>query len=134
MPGRDPDHWLFRLTAEEWLSAARGELSASERALAARQQRTGVTLARRAAGMAWNAVLVESADESGYGRSYMEHLSALARDPSAPAPVRSAAAELLAARLSTEVVQLGRGDTSLAQRAAVIVAHAASRLAQPTRA
>src|SRR5262245_17650913 len=126
---RDPDHWLYRFTPEEWLRAATGELAAAERALAARQRRAGVTQARRAAGMAWNAVLVATSDETGYGRSYMEHLQALVRDAAVPETVRQAARALLDAPLAAEVVTIGRGDTSLARAAEAILQHARERLA-----
>ena len=79
MPGRDPSHWLHRFDPEEWLRAAANELARAEQALAQKQQRPGLAGARRAAGMAWNAVLVCAEDET-YGRSYMDHLHALARD------------------------------------------------------
>ena len=132
MPGRDPTHWLYRLTAEEWLQAARNELGRAEEALAHKQQRPGVAGARRAAGMAWNAVLVGAADET-YGRSYMDHLQALARDARVAEPVQEAAAALLEAPLATNVIPIGRGDTRLADCARVIVAEAERRVsgAQP---
>jgi HEPN domain-containing protein len=126
---RDPDHWLYRLLPDEWLGAAEGELAAARRALEAKQQRAGVTQSRRAAGMAWNAVLAATEDEAGYGRSYMDHLRALAGDPAVPDTVRVAAARLLAAPLSPEVVHLGKGSLALAHAAEVVVAHARERLA-----
>src|SRR5262245_42911498 len=128
---RDPDHWLYRFTPEEWLRAATGELAAAERALAARQRRAGVTQARRAAGMAWNAVLVATSDETGYGRSYMEHLQALVRDAAVPEVVREAARALLEAPLTQQLVplgQLGHGDTQLARAAEAIIACARERV------
>ena len=97
MPGPDPSHWLHRLTPAEWLDAADTELAHAAEALARRAFRPGVTHARRAAGMAWNAVLAAAADDAAiarFGRSYMEHVAALATATDAPAPVR-AAAELL---------------------------------------
>ena len=63
MPGPDPAHWLHRLTAEEWLAAAATEIAHAEAALARRAFRPGVTHARRAAGMAWNAVLTRHPDD-----------------------------------------------------------------------
>src|SRR5256885_15932435 len=108
MPGNDPTHWLHRLTAEEWLRASENELARAEEALRGKQQRMGVAGARRAAGMAWNAVLAVEYDES-YGRSYMDHLHALARDPSVPEPVRAAALALAEAPLATDIVALGPG-------------------------
>ena len=125
MAERDPDHWLYRLTAEEWLRAATAELARADEALAHKQQRAGVTQARRAAGMAWNAVLVVTSDETGYGRSYMEHVQALAKDEAAPAEVRAASSALAGAPLQSAVVTLGRGDTSLARAAETIARYAA---------
>lgn len=127
MPGRDPTHWLHRFDADEWLRAAANELRHAEEALEHKQQRPGVTQARRAAGMAWNAVLVLHENEA-YGRSYMDHLRALTSDTAAPEPVRSAAEQLLAAPLATNVVPLGRGDTRLAAAARVILAEAQRRV------
>jgi len=127
VPGRDPSHWLHRLSAEEWLRAADNELLRAEAALLDKHQRPGVAGARRAAGMAWNAVLVGVEDES-YGRSYMDHLHALARDERAPEPVRAAAAQLVAAPLATNVIPLGRGDPRYANAARVIVDEARRRV------
>jgi len=133
MSERDPDHWLYRLLPDEWLRAADGELARARAALVAKQQRAGVTQARRAAGMAWNAVLAlaprDAPENERYGRSYMDHVKALAADESAPAPVRAAAKLLLEAPLQTDVVQLGPGDTRLADAAHAIVDHARARLA-----
>ena len=88
MPGPDPSHWLDRLTPREWLAAAEAELAHASEALARRAARPGVTHARRAAGMAWNAVLATAPDGAGraalvarFGRSYMEHVAALAAEP-----------------------------------------------------
>jgi hypothetical protein len=128
MAGKDPSHWLYRFAPDEWLRAAENELRRAERALRERQRRAGVAGARRAAGMAWNAVLYLAADER-YGRSYLEHLKALAVDGAVPEPVRIAAAALVAAPLTTEVVSLGRGDTRLADSAHTILAHARERVA-----
>ena len=127
MPGRDPTHWLHRLDADEWLRAAAKELARAEESLAHKQQRPGVAGARRAAGMAWNAVLVGAEDEA-YGRSYMDHLHALAKDERAPEPVRAAAAMLVEAPLATNVIPLGRGDTRFADAARVIVDEARRRV------
>ena len=90
MPGRDPTHWLHRLTAAEWLAAAETELVHAQAAVDRRALRAALTHARRAAGMAWNAVLVDHPDERA-GRSYMEHVVALCDDPAAPEAVREAA-------------------------------------------
>ena len=127
MPGRDPSHWLHRFDAGEWLRAAANELLRAEEALAHKQQRQGVAGTRRAAGMAWNAVLVGAEDEA-YGRSYMDHLHALAADESEGEAVRAAARQLVAAPLSTNVIPLGRGDTRLADCARVLLDEARRRV------
>jgi HEPN domain-containing protein len=126
MTGPDPDHWLHRLTSEEWLKAAEHELERAREALRSKQHRPGLTGARRAAGVAWNAVLALALDEQ-YGRSYMDHLKALAADPAVPQQVQLAAAQLLSAPLQPEVVQLGPGDSRLAEAAALILLHARQR-------
>lgn len=127
MPGRDPSHWLHRFDATEWLSAADNELRRAEEALGGKQQRTGVAGARRAAGMAWNAVLVAAEDET-YGRSYMDHVKALAADERIPEAVRAAAKQLLEAPLQTNVIPIGRGDTRVADAARAIVEEARRRV------
>ncbi len=127
MPGRDPSHWLYRLDAEEWLRAAATELARAEDALLRKQHRPGVAGARRAAGMAWNAVLVGDED-AAYGRSYMDHLHALVGDARVPEPVRAAAQALVAAPLATNVIPLGRGDTTMAGHARTILDEAKRRV------
>ena len=127
MPGPDPSHWLHRLTADEWLAAADTELLHCEQTLGRRAVRAGVTHARRAAGMAWNAVLVMAPDDK-YGRSYMDHVVALAADDGAPAPVREAAARLRDTPATPpQLVQLGRTDPAPLEAARMIVDHARSR-------
>lgn len=126
-----PESWLTRLSAEEWIAAARGELLRATQALQLKQQRAGVAQARRAAGMAWNAVLlqiVDVAERARYGRSYMEHLKALAGDVAVATTVRDAASALVTAPLEQTLVQLGAGDTRLADAARVIVDEAARRV------
>jgi HEPN domain-containing protein len=123
MPPLDPDHWLYRLSAPDWLRAAENELELARAALAAKRQREGVTYARRAGGMALNALLVEHEDPA-YGRSYMDHLRALQEDAAVPAEVRSSARALLAAPMRLDVVPLGPGSTDLATHAARVAAYA----------
>lgn len=124
MPGPDPAHWLHRLTSAEWLAAAETELAHAEAALQRRATRPGVTHARRAAGMAWNAVLVGKPDERA-GRSYMEHVVALADDPSAPAEIRQAAQRLRdTPAMPPALITLGRPDLGPADAARLIIGHA----------
>lgn len=133
----DAEHWLYRLDAAAWLRAAQHELDACAANIASR--RAAVTHARRAAGMAVNAVLVGLADgETRWGRSYLEHLQALARaDAGTLAPldaaVQAAAGRLLATAPvapPTGLVALARGphaaaDEALAAALAVVEACAA---------
>lgn len=123
-------HWLFRLTAEQWLDAADNELRGAQTALLGKHQRTGVTHARRAAGMAINAVLRLAPDDA-YGRSYMDHLQALHRDPAQSAELREAAHRLLTVPITPQLVTLGpKGDTKPADFAARIFAYARDFVAQ----
>jgi hypothetical protein len=85
----DNDHWLWRLSAHAWLDSANHEIAQASDHLGLR--RTAVTHARRAAGMALNAVLVAMSTrgwsrehcETVWGRSYIDHLRALAASPDA---------------------------------------------------
>ena len=125
MPGRDPGHWLHRLDAAEWLAAAGTELAHAEEKLSHRSVRAGVTHARRAAGMAWNAVLVTTPDER-YGRSYMDHVVALAQTPdddaSIPAAVRAAARLLRETPTAQpQLITIGKPDVSALEAARTIV-------------
>ncbi len=87
---RTPDHWLWRLDASDWLAAARRELELGRDRVDAR--RAAITHARRGAGMALNGLLVafsnRGADDEAcvqaWGRSYVDHLRALARGDDAP--------------------------------------------------
>ena len=120
------DHWLWRLDARAWLLAGEVELEAAANNL--RSRRTAITHARRGAGMALNAVLVALAvapeDELRWGRSYIDHLRAIASADDArrhplPAHTRALAGRLLtiAVAPSSALVQLGRGPESAAQEA-----------------
>ena len=116
MPEKDPAHWLYRLTPSEWLAAADNELLASRTSFAQKAQRSAVAHARRAAGMAWNAVLVNAPDDR-YGRSYMDHVVALAQladgDSSIPAAVGEAARRLRdAPSAPPQLIAIGKPDMS----------------------
>jgi len=132
MPGSDPGHWLHRLDAAEWQAAAATELAHAQEKLSQRSVRPGVTHARRAAGMAWNAVLVTAPDER-YGRSYMDHVVALAQTPdgdaSIPEAVR-AAAQLLREMPAAppQLITIGKPDMSALEAARTIVEFARTRV------
>jgi hypothetical protein len=132
VPGTDPRHWLHRLDAAEWLAAAAAELAQAHEKLAHRSVRAGITHARRAAGMAWNAVLVAAPDER-YGRSYMDHVVALATtaddDTSIPADVRAAAGQLRDTPAQpTGLITIGKPDLAALEAARTIVAFARARV------
>lgn len=120
-PSLDPDHWLHRLSPEDWLRAAVGEYETAIAALTDKRYRQGVASARRAAGMALNAVLWIAPNDA-WGRSYMAHLVALKADETAPEPVREAARTLVEASLDApKLVQLGPGDTAAAKASVAIL-------------
>ena len=134
MPGTDPGHWLNRLDAAEWLAAAETELAHAHAKLSNRGVRPGVTHARRAAGMAWNAVLVTAPDER-YGRSYMDHVVALATtaddDASIPAEVRAAARQLRDTPAQPSgLITIGKPDMAAAAAAQTIIAFARARVGE----
>ena len=91
---RDPKHWLFKLSPGDWIRAAMGELRRAEDAYKVRNARAGLAGARRAAGMALNGALIVRPNDA-WGRSYVDHLTALEKDETAPAAVRAACKILL---------------------------------------
>jgi len=123
----DPAHWLYRLSPEDWLRAADKELALAYSALAGKHRREGLTYARRAGGMALNAVLW-SAPSDAWGRSYVDHLRALAADAGAPGEVRTAADALMSAAMTSNLVSLGPGPTDLADAARTVIAWARARV------
>jgi hypothetical protein len=86
--------------------------------------------------MAWNAVLaVGETPDARYGRSYMEHVTALASDEGAPAEVRAAAQQLRdTAPRPPELVMIGKPDLAPVEAARTLVAYARTRsaAAEPT--
>jgi len=93
---RDPDDWLRRFSPDEWISAALAEVRRAEEAFRAKNARAGVAGCKRAAGMALNAALIV-APKHAWGRTYVEHVEALAKDDDAPEPVRAACLTVLGA-------------------------------------
>ncbi len=121
------DDWLRRFTPREWIRAGLADVSRAERALAQRDRRAGLAGCRRAAGMGINAILAtQSAPDVRYGRTYMEHLLALADEPNAPSAVREAATVLHQTALpGGQIVLLGTPATSenWLEAAKTILAH-----------
>lgn len=123
---RDAAHWLYRFSAEEWIGAAIAELQRAEAASASRNVAALIAAAKRAAGMALNGALVVRSDER-WGRTYVEHLSALAADVSAPAQARDAAQRLAAEQPpGGQVIRLGTPSRSarVMDDARTVMAHA----------
>jgi hypothetical protein len=84
--------------------------------------------------MAWNAVLVTAPDER-YGRSYMDHVVALAQasddDTSIPDAVRAAARALRdTPPAPPPLITIGKPDLSALEAARTIVAFARGRVAR----
>jgi hypothetical protein len=141
MPGSDPKHWLHRLTAEEWLHAGMRELGIAKEAFARHQARPALASARRAAGMGWNAVLaLEEVPSEAFGRSYADHLRAIATGAEPPdgtkipEEVRVAAKRLMddPAAGPQKVVQIvtPTRDARLIDAAETVLAEAYVRLAR----
>lgn len=118
----DAEHWLWRLSAAQWLAAARHELAQGQQKATSR--RAALVHARRGAGMALNAVLAAVGEAAGaderaaleqrWGRSYVEHLRAIAEgDEGVRAPLSDDAAQaarlVLEMPLQAQVITLGRG-------------------------
>lgn len=84
-----PPAWLTRLSAEEWIRQGLSELARAEARIAAHDRSAAVLGLRRAAGMALNGAL--SVRWRAWGRTYVDHVRAVAADVDVPASVRDAA-------------------------------------------
>jgi hypothetical protein len=118
--------WLTRLSSEAWIRQGLSELGRAEARLRAHDRTAAVLGLRRAAGMALNGALrVVWRD---WGRTYVDHLQAIARDESVPAAVRDAAALLNSVALDKQagVVRLTPPSESARwlEAAKTIMAHA----------
>lgn len=123
---RDPEHWLFRFSPREWIGAALKELERAEAGFARRDARAAYAGLKRAAGMALNAALIAKPRDD-WGRTYVEHVAGLARDPSAPHVVVEAAERLVQlAPSSGDVVSLRTRseEQALIEATKTVMAHA----------
>jgi HEPN domain-containing protein len=123
---RDETHWLNKLSPAEWIRAAMGELRQAEQAYARKNGRAGLAGARRAAGMALNGALIVEPNDA-WGRSYMDHLTALKGDTTVPPRVVEACAILLETPLpGGELVALrtANADERVLEAARDLLAHA----------
>ena len=127
MPARDPEHWLYRFTPREWVRASLAELDRAKDAFTRKNGRAGLAGCRRAAGVALNGFLaLADVPEPRYGRSYMDHLTALSAEADAPEAVREAARLLLQTPLpGGDIVALRTvsGDARLLDAAETVMAH-----------
>ncbi len=81
--------WLTRLSPEDWIRQGLTELGRAEARILAHDRTAGVLGLRRAAGMALNGAL--AVHWRAWGRTYIDHLRAIADDGEVPEPVRAAA-------------------------------------------
>ncbi len=123
---RDPGHWLFRLSPDEWIRAALGEVERARAAYGRGDSRAGASGVKRAAGMALNGALIVEPDDQ-WGRSYVEHVEALSGDHRVPDAVRVACRTVLdAGGPGGEVIVLRTPRTGEAaiEAAKDVIAHA----------
>jgi HEPN domain-containing protein len=123
---RDPSHWLNKLSPDEWIQASLAELRRAEARVKAHDLSGGLAGCKRAAGMALNGALIVEPNES-WGRSFVDHVSALTKDESVPARVREACTELLTSRApGVDILRLRspRSDERLLDAARDVMAHA----------
>lgn len=124
----DPSHWLYRFTPREWIQASLGELAQARGAYAQRNPRAGLAGCRRAAGVALNGALAAmEVPEGRWGRTYMEHLEALAADEAAPEAVREAARALCTTPLPggpVVALRTAQSDARSLEAAQTVMAHA----------
>jgi hypothetical protein len=118
--------WLTRLSPEAWIREGLAELSRAQQLLAAHDRSAGVLSLRRAAGMALNGAL--SVSWRDWGRTYVEHVRAVAVDRSVPDAVRSAAELLNGVELAQQpsIVRLTPPSESArwVEAAKTVMAHA----------
>jgi hypothetical protein len=123
---KDESHWLFKLSPDEWIRAAMTELRRAEESYKQRDAKAGLAGCRRAAGMALNAALIVRPRES-WGRTYLEHVTAVAQEEEAPEAVKRACQLLLDTKPpGSGLISLRRSsvDLSLVEAARDVMAHA----------
>jgi len=86
--------WLERHSAQGWIELGLRELAVVEQAFAERQPPAAAAAMKRAAGMALNGALCVVPRED-WGRSYVDHLQAVATDQSLPREVSESAKIIL---------------------------------------
>jgi HEPN domain-containing protein len=123
---RDPSHWLLRLSPREWIRLGLEELERAEAAFSNNQTRAGYVGAKRAAGMALNGALIVAPCEA-WGRSYVDHIAAIAKDETVLNEVREAAQRLVSSEPpggSMVTLRSRSGEQRLLDAAKTVMAHA----------
>jgi HEPN domain-containing protein len=123
---RDPSDWLRKFSPAEWIQASLGELRRATEAYKANNAAGGLAGCKRAAGMALNAVLILE-PHADWGRSYVDHVMALAKDAGVPEAVREACKVLLETHApGADVLTLRsrRSDERVIEAARDVMAHA----------
>jgi HEPN domain-containing protein len=118
--------WLTRYSAEGWIERSLAELSLAQQAFAERRAAAAAAALKRAAGMALNGALCV-VPRKDWGRSFVQHLKALADDSSVLPDVARAAQELLQFAPQPGNIVLLRSpshDERLLEAARTIMAHA----------
>jgi HEPN domain-containing protein len=124
---RDASHWLFKLSPDEWVRAGLSDLRRAEEAYQAKNARGGLAGVKRAAGMALNGALIVEPNPD-WGRTYVEHLTALSHDTSVPPRVSAACHEILETTMpgQTKLVTLrtSSSEQRILEAARDVIAHA----------
>ena len=122
---KDPNDWLKKLSPHEWIRAAMSELKQAEAAYARRNVRGAIVGCKRAAGMALNGALLVD-PRPHWGRTYVEHVEALAKDD-VPDGVKRACRDLLDAQppgSSVVTLRTPASDEKILEAARDVIAHA----------
>ncbi len=120
------DDWLRKFSPDEWISASMTELRQAEAAFARSDAQAGIVGCKRAAGMALNGALSVEPNPA-WGRTYVDHVTALAKEANVPEAVRAACKVLLEARPpSSGLLSLRSkaGDERVLEAARDVMAHA----------
>jgi HEPN domain-containing protein len=123
---RDPSDWLQKFSPDEWVQQALAELRRAETCLKGHDHAAGLAGCRRAAGMALNGALQVEPNEA-WGRSYVDHIRALAVDETVPETVRQGSKYLMEVKPpGPDILTLHgpRSDERLLESARDVMAHA----------
>lgn len=123
---RDPTHWLFKMSPDEWIRSGLTEMRRAEQLYQERNAKGGLASARRAAGMGLNGALIVVPNDQ-WGRSFVDHLHGLANDDTAPEAVRVACRVLLETQPpgpTLITLRSAKSDERVLEAARDVLAHA----------